>query len=216
MDGSILKAKSDNTTAFSIFHQQIQGKVLNEVIAVISKQKTLSKVFHVQFQIITTFSFSPQALTVQSVQQTVPGSVRHAAAPVGLASLAVLVALASEGPLVDLALRGPAEGHAIVLQLDHSSWCLSGHVVDGVLVSEPVRALDGVIHVPSPVVRLHVAEGRVDASLGGDGVAAGGEELGDDGGLEPLLNETESCSEAGTSSSNDDGIVLMVDDWVLS
>ena len=84
------------------------------------------------------------------------------------------------------------------------------------LVSEPVRALDGVIHVPSPVIRLHVAKGRVDASLGGDGVAAGGEELGDDGGLEPLLNETESCSEAGTSSSNDDGIVLMVDDWVLS
>ena len=56
----------------------------------------------------------------------------------------------------------------------------------------------------------------VDASLGGDSVAAGGEELGDDGGLEPLLNKTESCSEAGTSSSNDDGIVLMVDDWVLS
>ena len=49
-----------------------------------------------------------------------------------------------------------------------------------------------------------------------DGMDYFKEELGDNGGLEPLLNETESCSEAGTSSSNDDGIVLMVDDWVLS
>ena len=140
MDGSIFKAKSDNTTAFSIFHQQIQGKVLNEVIAVISKQKTFSNVlFHVQLQIIST---SPQALTVQSMQQTVPGSVRHAAAPVRLASLAVLVALASEGPLVDLALGRPAEGHAVVLQLDDGGGSLPGHVVDGVLCEKMPRSHD--------------------------------------------------------------------------
>ena len=142
MDGSIFKAKSDNTTAFSIFHQQIQGKVLNEVIAVISKQQTFSKVFRVRLQNISTFSFSPQALTVQSVQQTVPGSVRHAAAPVGLASLAVLVALASEGPLVDLALGRPAEGHAVVLQLDDGGGSLPGHVVDGVLCEKMPRSHD--------------------------------------------------------------------------
>ena len=70
--------------------------------------------------------------------------------------------------------------------------------------------------MPPPIIRLHIAEGSVDTALGCHGVGPGGEELGDDGGLEPLLNEAESCSEAGTSSSNDDGIVLMVDDWVLS
>ena len=193
VDGAILKAERDHTPALAILHQEVDGEVLDEEVAVVA-----------------------EALAVQGVEEGVAGPVSDTAAPVSLASLAVLVGLPTEGPLVDLALRGPAEGHAIVLQLDDSSWCLSGHVVDGILVSEPVRALDGVIHVPSPVVRLHVAKGRVDASLGGDSVAAGGEELGNDGGLESLLNKTESCSEAGTSSSNDDGIVLMVDDWVLS
>jgi hypothetical protein len=37
--------------------------------------------------------------------------------------------------------------------------------MDGVLVAQPVGALDGVVHVPPPVVRLHVAQGSVDASL---------------------------------------------------
>ena len=39
------------------------------------------------------------------------------------------------------------------------------HVVDGILVAEPIGALDGVVHVPPPVVRLHVAQSSVDSAL---------------------------------------------------
>ena len=83
---------------------------------------------------------SPQALTVESVKETVPCPVRHAAAPVGLAALAKLIALASEGSLVDLTLGSATEGHAVVLQLDDSGGSLSGHVVDSVLIMQSMTS----------------------------------------------------------------------------
>ena len=83
---------------------------------------------------------SPQALTVESMEETVPCPVRHAAASVGLAALAKLVALASKGSLVDLTLGGAAEGHAVVLQLDDGGWSLPGHVVDSVLIMQSMTS----------------------------------------------------------------------------
>ena len=80
----------------------------------------------------------------------------------------VLVGLTTKSALVDLALGSPGEGHAVVFQLDDGLRSLTGHVVDGVLVAQPVRSLDCVIHVPAPVVGLHVAQSCVDTALGGD------------------------------------------------
>merc|ERR550517_1091132 len=94
VDGAILEAERDHTPALAILHQEVDGKVLDEVVAVVA-----------------------EALAVQSVEEGVAGPVSDTAAPVSLASLAVLVGLPTKGPLVDLALRGPAEGHAVVLQL---------------------------------------------------------------------------------------------------
>ena len=60
--------------------------------------------------------------------------------------------------------------------LNHSGRCLLCHVVDSGLVPEPVTALHCVVHVPSPVVLLHVAQGCIDTSLCGGG--KGGERRG--------------------------------------
>merc|ERR1719352_104818 len=193
VDGAVLQAESNHSPALSILHQQVDGKVLDEVVAVIA-----------------------EALAVQSVEEGVTGPVSNAAAPVSLTSLAVLVRLASKGTLVDLALRGPAERHPIVLKLNDGGGRLSGHVVDCILVSQPVGAFDSVIHVPPPIIRFHVAQSCVDASLRCHSVAASGEELGDDGGLETFLDKTKCCSEASTTSTNDHSIVLVVNNWVLS
>lgn len=43
---------------------------------------------------------------------------------------------------------------------------------------------------------------------------AGGEEFGDDGGLEAFLNETEGSAEAGTTGADDDGVILVIDNCV--
>ena len=52
-----------------------------------------------------------------------------------------------------------------VIELDDCLRRLATHVLNGVLVAEPVGALDRVVHVVAPVVLLHVANRRVDAAL---------------------------------------------------
>lgn len=73
--------------------------------------------------------------------------------------------------------------------------------MDGVLVAEPVGTLDGVVHVPPPVVLGHVAEGGVDAALRGDSVRTSGEELGNTGRLEASLGEAEGGTKTGTTGT---------------
>merc|ERR1719348_585299 len=147
VNGSVLKTKSNDSAAFSILHQQVKSKVFNEVVTVIS-----------------------QTLTVKCVKKTVPSSVSNTAASVSLTSFAVLVALASKCSLIDLTLGGSAEGHSVVLQLNDSCWSLSCHVVDGILVSQPIRTLDSVVHVPPPIIGLHVTQSSINTSLSSHGV----------------------------------------------
>src|SRR4029450_10295327 len=87
--------------------------------------------------------------------------------------LAVVAGHAAEGPLVDLAVLGAGERDAPVLQLVDRGRGGAAEVFDGVLVAQPVRPLDGVVHVPAPVVLAHVAEAGGDAALGRDGGGGG-------------------------------------------
>lgn len=122
-------------------------------------------------------------LAVQRVEHRVACAVRSARAAVRLPALAEVKALAAEGALVDLAVLRAAERQAVVLKLNDRLGGLPAHVLDGVLVTEPVAALDRIIRVPAPVVLGHVAEGGVDAALGSDSVRPGGEELRDASGV---------------------------------
>lgn len=92
-------------------------------------------------------------------------AVSDGAASVSLTTLAEVSGLTAEGTLVDFAVTGSAERHAVGLEFAHGNRCLTGHVLDGILISEPVRALDGVIEVETPVVFVHVAESGIDTSL---------------------------------------------------
>ena len=56
----------------------------------------------------------------------------------------------------------------------------------------------------------------IDTTLSGYSVRTGREELGDTGGVEASLSETKGCSQTSASSTNDNGIVLVVDDGVLA
>lgn len=97
-----------------------------------------------------------------------------------------------------------------MLKFDNGSGSLAGHVVNGILITKPIGTLDGIVHVPSPVVFVHVAQSSVDAALRSDGVGSGREELRDTGSVETGLGKTESSTETSTTSTNDEGIVLVV------
>ena len=45
-----------------------------------------------------------------------------------------------------------------MLQLIDRVGRVAAEIFDGVLVAQPVRSLDGVVHVPAPVVLAHIAQ----------------------------------------------------------
>src|SRR5690606_15908676 len=97
-----------------------------------------------------------QRLLVQRVQHGVAGTVGRRAGALGRRAFAELGGHATERTLVDLAVLGTRERDAVVLQLDDRRDGLAAHVLDRVLVAQPVRPLDGVVEVVAPVVLTHV------------------------------------------------------------
>jgi hypothetical protein len=116
-------------------------------------------------------------LTIQGVQHGVTRAVSCAGTAVCLTPLAKVKALTAKGALVDLAILSTREGQAVVLKLNHCLGSLTAHVLDCVLVSQPITAFDCVVRVPPPVILSHVTQSGVDASLCCHRVRAGGEEL---------------------------------------
>ncbi len=90
------------------------------------------------------------------------------------------------------------------------------HVLDRVLIAEPVGALDGVVHVPAPVVLAHVAERSRDAALRRYRVAAGREHLGDAGRVEAGFRQAEGRTQAGAAGADDDDVITVIDEFVIA
>ena len=149
------------------------------------------------------------ALLVERLQDHVAGSVGRVAGPPDR-RLAVVAGVAAEAALVDLAVRRAIERQAHVLELDDRLDRLAGQDLGGVLVDQVVAALDGVEHVPLPVVLLEVAESGADTALGGAGVGAGGIELGQDGGVDALAGQLQSGPQTGAAGADDDRIERVV------
>lgn len=119
-----------------------------------------------------------------------------------LSTFSVVVALTAESSLVDFAIGSTWERHSVVLQLDDSFWGFTSHVMDCVLVTEPIRSFHCVVHMPFPVIVLHVSQGCIDATLSSDCVRTGGEKFCDDGCFEAFSDEAESCTESSATWSN--------------
>lgn len=209
MESAVFLIVSEDATTLAVLHDQVESEEFDEVVCAVSER-----------------------LAVERVKKGVTGAIGDGTASVCLATLAELLRLATKSALVagspkvsgtapgssgvegegslHLSVFGSREGAAIVLQLNDGCRGLPRHVVDGVLVAKPVGTLDGIVHVPSPVILVHVSEGGIDATLSGDGVASRGEELRYTGCVEASLGETEGCSQSGTTSANNEGIVLVV------
>mmetsp|Transcript_157687 Transcript_157687/g.505719 ORF Transcript_157687/g.505719 Transcript_157687/m.505719 type:complete len:246 (-) Transcript_157687:2-739(-) len=192
VDGAVLHAHRDATQALAVIaHDEIHGEVLHE-------EQTVELQSH----------------AVERVEDGMASAVCRSRATVCLTTLAELQALAAEGALVDLALRGARERQAEGFELQDDLGRQAAHVLDGVLVAQPVRSLDGVVGVPAPVVLRHVGQCAVDAALGGHCVGACGKDLGDAGGLQAVPDKASCSTQARTTGTNDNGIVAVVEDLV--
>src|SRR5690606_9090859 len=105
---------------------------------------------------------------IQGVQQRVTSTVGSGTGTGSLAAVTIILGLATERTLIDAALLGTGERQAHVLELEHGFGAYGTHVFDRVLVTDVVGTLDGVVHVPAPVViRVRRGDGTSDAALGG-------------------------------------------------
>lgn len=82
--------------------------------------------------------------------------------------------------------------------------------MDGILVSKPIGSLHCIIHVPPPIILVHVSQGSIDTSLSSYSVASSGEKFGNTCGVETSLGKTEGRSKTSSSSTDDNGIIFVV------
>ena len=170
-----------------LIHDQVDGEILDEEMRVVL-----------------------QRLAIERVQHGVPGTVGGGTGPLRGCPLTELRGHAAEGTLIDAAFLGTAEGHTEVLQLQHRIDGVTHHVLDGVLVTQPVRPLDGVVHVPAPVVGAHVAQRGGDAALRRDRVRPRREHLGDAGRVQPRLRTAHGGAQSGTAGTDHHHIELVL------
>jgi hypothetical protein len=149
----------------------------------------------------------PQRLPIQRMHQRMPRAIRRTRRPIRLAALSKLQTLPPERALINPTISRPRKRHPKVLQLNHRGHRFPRHVVHGVLVAEPVGPLDGVVHVPAPVVGAHVAQRRVDAALRRDRVRARREEFRHARRAQPRGCQPDGCAQACATCAEDDGAV---------
>ncbi len=154
-----------------------------------------------------------QRLAVHGVQHGVAGAVGGGAGALRLA-LAVVQRHAAERPLIDFAVLGARERHAPVLEFVDRLRRMAHHVFDGVLIAEPVRPLDGVVHVPAPVVLVHVAKRGRNAALRRHGMRAGRENLCDAGGAQAGLAAANYRAQARAAGADHDNVVGVILDRI--
>ena len=192
MQATCCQINRDNTAAGTILHYQVDRKILDEEFGIMFQRLLIQRVQHRMT--------SPVSSSTSSLRR----------------AFAVIRGHAAKWPLINSAVVGPGKRHAIVLKFDHSVRGLFAHVFDRVLIAEPVGSLDRVVHVPAPVIFAHVAKCCTDATLCGNGVTARWKYLGHTGRLESGLRQTQCCSQSRASGTDDDDVVAMLDEVVVT
>ncbi len=190
VDGAVVELERDHAAAAAFIHDEVEDEILDEEIRRMLERGA-----------------------VKRVQHGVAGAVGRGAGALRDA-LAVKGGHAAERALVDLALFGARKRNSPMLEFVHRGRRVAAHVFDGVLIAEPVRSFDGVVHVPAPVVLAHVAERRGNAALGRDGVRAGRKHLADAGGAQPRLAAADHRAQPRAAGPDHDDVVAVIFDRI--
>jgi hypothetical protein len=93
---------------------------------------------------------------------------------------------------------------------------LFAHELDGILIAKPIRTLDGVIHMPAPIVFAHVREGCANAALRRHGMTARRKHLGDASRRQTRLRKPKRCAQTCASGTDHQHVVVMISETVRS
>ena len=188
---AIFHAHGDHAAAFAIFHDEVEGEIFNEEIRVIF-----------------------QALLIQSMQHRVTGTVGCRCGTLYRRAFAHILHMAAKGPLVDSAVGVARKWHAGMFQFIDRSRCLTHHIFDGILVTEPIGALNRVIHVPGPMVRRVVAKRCRNPALRRDSVRTRWEYLGNASRFQTRFRTAHGSAQTRTASADNDGVIYVVNNLI--
>ena len=191
MQRAVIQTPGQHAAAFALFHNQIEHNVFN-------------KEFGIMFQ----------RLLIQGMQNRMAGLISRRAGALRLA-FAVMRGHAAKGALINFAFGGSGERHAVMFQFDDGRNGFTAHVFDGILVAQPVRTFDGVVHVKAPVIFAHIAQRGTDAALRGDGMTAGGKYFADAGRFQTFFHHAKGGTQTCAASTHDDDIVLMFNNFII-
>ena len=191
MDRAIIHTQRNHAPADAIFHDQIDGKVFDEEV-----RRVL------------------QALLIERVKHGVAGAICCGARALHRRAFPHVLHVAAKRALIDRAVLVTAERHAGMFELVDRLRGLAAQIFDRVLVAEPVGALDGVEHVPGPVVGRVVHQAGGNAALRRNRVAAGWEHLGDAGCFQPGLGAAHRGAQARAAGSDNDGVIRVIDNLI--
>jgi hypothetical protein len=152
-------------------------------------------------------------LSIERVNQSLSRSVRSSARA-GDRIFAEVAHVSTERPLIDFSVFGSGERHPRMFQLEDGGDGLPAHVLDGILIPEPVGPFDRVVHMPLPAVFAEVAETGRNAALGCNRMTPRREHLRNAGTRQARLNGALGGAQTGTAGTDDDDIKRMVDELV--
>ena len=109
------------------------------------------------------------ALLIERLQDHVPGAV-GGVATASHWTFTVVARVATEATLINLSVWRAIEWKAHALQLNHCGDRFAREDLSRILVGQVVATLDGVEHVPLPVILFNIAKCGTDASLRRAGV----------------------------------------------
>ncbi len=191
MNGSIIQLETDNATHRALgVADEVDGEIFDEEL-----------------------TLRLQRLAVERVQDGVAGTIGGGASALRDA-FAEFGRHAAERALVDLADLGTGERYAPMVQFVDCGRRVAAHVFDRILVAEPIGALDGVVHVPPPVVRAHVAEGGGNPALRRDRMRAGREHFRDARRAQAGLGAADARAQARAAGADHDDIERVIGDRI--
>ncbi len=191
VDAAILKGERHDPPAGSVFHDQIEGEIFDEEL----RRMT-------------------QRLAIERMQHGMSRAIGGRAGALGWWSLAIARRHAAEGTLINFSLFRAREGQAEMFELVHGLRRIAAQIFDRILIAEPVRALDRIVHVPAPVVGTHIAECCSDPTLCRNRVGARREDLCDASRSQTGLRRPQRSSQTRSAGAHHYDVIGMIDDRI--
>jgi hypothetical protein len=103
-----------------------------------------------------------------------------------------------------------------MFQLEDCRDGLPAHVLDRILIAEPIRPFDRIVHMPLPTVFAEIAKTSCNAALGGYRVTACRKNLCNASCRQARLDGALSGAQTGTAGTDDDDVKRMIDERVCA